>query len=107
MRLIQDYRGVSIRLTDERLTHILEHPEMEGLAGAIDETLRHPERVIESLSDPEARLSAPASVTNGCASSSSLPGRTPLSSRPISPIGQRGEYRYGREKGEDLVRSGG
>jgi hypothetical protein len=29
---------------------------MGGLAGAIEETLRHPEKVVESLSDPEARL---------------------------------------------------
>ncbi|MBI4571985.1 MAG: hypothetical protein HY713_01700 [candidate division NC10 bacterium] len=56
MRVIHDYQGVSIRLTDERLAHILEHPEMEGLAGAIEETLGHPEKVVESLSDPEARL---------------------------------------------------
>jgi len=32
MRVIHDYQGVSIRLTDERLAHILEHPEMEGKA---------------------------------------------------------------------------
>jgi len=56
MRVIHDYQGVSIRLTDERLAHILGHPEMEGLAGAIEEALRHPEKVVESLSDPEARL---------------------------------------------------
>jgi hypothetical protein len=56
MRVIHDYQGASIRLTDERLAHILEHPEMEGLAGAIEETLGHPEKVVESLSDPEARL---------------------------------------------------
>jgi hypothetical protein len=29
---------------------------MEGLAGAIEDTLRHPEKVVESLSDPQARL---------------------------------------------------
>jgi hypothetical protein len=56
MRVIRDFQGVSIRLTDERLAHILEHPEMETLAGAIEETLRHPEKVVESLSDPDARL---------------------------------------------------
>ena len=28
---------------------------MEDLAGAIEETVRHPKRVVESLSDPEAR----------------------------------------------------
>ena len=90
MRVIHDYQGVSIRLTDERLAHILEHPEMEGLAGAIEEALRHPEKVVESLSDPEPRLYCrsmlvPASATSGCAWSSSFLARTPLSSRPISP----------------------
>jgi hypothetical protein len=56
MRIIHDFRGLAVRLTDERLAHILEHPEMEGLAGAIEETLKHPETVIESLSDAQARL---------------------------------------------------
>ncbi len=56
MRVIHDYQGVPVRLTDERLAHILEHPEMVGLAGAIEATLAHPERVVESLSDPQARL---------------------------------------------------
>jgi hypothetical protein len=56
MRVIHDYQGVPVRLTDERLAHILGHPEMVGLAGAIEATLAHPERVVESLSDPQARL---------------------------------------------------
>ena len=56
MRVIYDYQGVPIRLTDERLAHILEHPEMAGLEGAIEETLTHPEKVVESFSDPQARL---------------------------------------------------
>lgn len=56
MRILRDYQGLPIRLTDERLVHIREHPEMAGLEGAIEETLSHPERVIQSLSDPQARL---------------------------------------------------
>ena len=56
MRVLRDYQGLSIRLTDERLAHILEHPEMAGLKGAIEETLLHPQRVVESLGDPQARL---------------------------------------------------
>jgi hypothetical protein len=56
MRVLYDYQGLSIRLTDERLAHILEHPEMVGLAGAIEETLVQPQRVFESFSDPQARL---------------------------------------------------
>jgi len=40
MKTIYDHQGMGIRLTDERLAHILEHPE----------------RIMESLSDPKARL---------------------------------------------------
>ncbi|MGE3424956.1 MAG: hypothetical protein AB7N24_23150 [Dehalococcoidia bacterium] len=56
MQVLVDYEGRRIRLTDERLAHILEHPEMRGMEHRIAETLRHPERVLESLSDPQARL---------------------------------------------------
>jgi hypothetical protein len=56
MRVIRDYRGVPVRLTDERLAHILEHPEMVGLEEPIEATLAHPEKVIESLTDPQAQL---------------------------------------------------
>ena len=56
MRVIEDYEGRTIRLTDERLSHILEHPEMRGMEERIAETVRHPEQVLESLSDPQARL---------------------------------------------------
>ena len=56
MQVLTDYEGRKIRLTEERLAHILEHPEMRGMEHRIAETLRHPERVLESLSDPRARL---------------------------------------------------
>ncbi len=56
MRVIHDYQSVPVRLTDERLAHILEHPEMIELESAIEQTLAQPETVIESLSDPQARL---------------------------------------------------
>jgi hypothetical protein len=56
MRILRDHQGLLIRLTDERLAHILEHPEMAGLERAIEETLSDPQRVVESLSDPQARL---------------------------------------------------
>ncbi|MBI4205752.1 MAG: hypothetical protein HY527_12060 [Betaproteobacteria bacterium] len=56
MKVLTDYEGRKVRLTDERLAHILEHPEMVGMEDKIEETLARPERVIESLSDPEARL---------------------------------------------------
>ena len=56
MKLLHDFEGLAIRLTDERLAHILEHPEMKGMEHAIEETLGHPEQVIQSFSDPQARL---------------------------------------------------
>ncbi len=56
MILLRDYQGLEVRLTDERLEHILEHPEMTGSEGAIEETLRNPGRVLESLFDMEAGL---------------------------------------------------
>jgi hypothetical protein len=54
--VLTDYEGRSIRLTDERWDHIKEHPEMVGLQEAVAETLRQPETVIESPSDPLAKL---------------------------------------------------
>lgn len=42
---------------DERLQHILEHPEMRQLEGRLEETLRNPQFVIQSLTDRAAELS--------------------------------------------------
>ena len=56
MKLPRDYEGRIIRLTDERLQHIQEHPEMKPIGHAIEETLAHPERVVQSLSDPGTHL---------------------------------------------------
>ena len=56
MKVLRDYQGLSVRLSDERLAHILEHPEMGGLEAAIEMTLAQPERVVESFSDPDVRL---------------------------------------------------
>ena len=56
MRTLSDFEGRAIRLTEERRQHIVEHPEMAGLEAAIEDTLRRPATVIQSLSDPDARL---------------------------------------------------
>jgi hypothetical protein len=56
VKILTDYEGRAVRLTDERLAHILEHPEMRGMEARIEETVRSPEKVLESLSDPQARL---------------------------------------------------
>lgn len=51
MKIFTDYQGRVVRLTDERLTHILEHPEMLGMQRALEETVRHPALVFESEID--------------------------------------------------------
>lgn len=56
MAVLTDYSGRNIRLTDERWAHISEHPEMAGMRQALEETLLAPSVVVESLSDPAARL---------------------------------------------------
>ena len=43
-------------MTEERLSHILQHPEMRGALGMIEETLLDPEFVVESRLDPEISL---------------------------------------------------
>jgi hypothetical protein len=56
VKLIRDYEGRTVRLTDERLTHILEHREMAGMEHAVAETVESPTLVVQSRSDPRARL---------------------------------------------------
>ena len=55
MKILHDYRGMPVRLTDERLAHILGHPEMSEMEPAIAETLQDPGSVIRSRSDEQAR----------------------------------------------------
>jgi phage-Barnase-EndoU-ColicinE5/D-RelE like nuclease2 len=56
MRILTDYQGRRIRLTDERMEHIFQHREMERMEQALEQTLRDPERVIQSKSDEIAHL---------------------------------------------------
>ena len=56
MQVLLDYQQRAVRLTNERLAHILEHPEMCGLEPALHEALANPERVVGSASDPAVRL---------------------------------------------------
>ncbi|MEW6675849.1 MAG: PBECR2 nuclease fold domain-containing protein [Nitrospirota bacterium] len=53
---LTDYAGNIIRLTDERISHIKEHPEMTIHAEKINETITDPDIVVRSRSDEEARL---------------------------------------------------
>jgi hypothetical protein len=55
-RLLFDNYGQAVRLTDERLLHILEHQEMRGVEGFIEKTLEQPQLVVQSQSDPDCHL---------------------------------------------------
>jgi hypothetical protein len=56
MKKLTDCFGRQVRLTDERLAHILEHPEMVELAGAVERAIGRPQIVRKSASDANARL---------------------------------------------------
>ena len=56
MKVLQDCFGHDVRLTDERLAHIVEHPEMGGMAGEIERVLRQPQFVRRSRTDESVRL---------------------------------------------------
>lgn len=56
-RLLRDYRGVEVRLTDERLAHMRDiHPEIASNERLIAETVTAPEIVVQSGSDGDAHL---------------------------------------------------
>ena len=46
-----DYRGRRVRFTDERMSHIIRHPEMRPLLDQVPEVLRRPQFVCQSTSD--------------------------------------------------------
>lgn len=56
MPTLTDYQNRPVRLTDERLAHILNHPEMVSMETAIIETLQHPQLVRKSKSDDAVNL---------------------------------------------------
>ncbi|NCJ06089.1 hypothetical protein GS597_06075 [Synechococcales cyanobacterium C] len=53
---LSDYQNRSIRLSKERLAHILEHPEMVELASQIAKVLQEPQVVRQSSSDRRVQL---------------------------------------------------
>lgn len=56
MKTLKDCFGRSVRLTNERLAHILEHPEMKDMSGEIERVLIQPQLVRRSRSDESVRL---------------------------------------------------
>ena len=51
-----DVWGNNVSLAEERITHLLEHPEMRGQEAKIDKTLLEPDVVIQSQTDDTVRL---------------------------------------------------
>ncbi|MDQ3775363.1 MAG: DUF4258 domain-containing protein [Pseudomonadota bacterium] len=56
MRVVTDCFGHRARLTDERLAHILEHPELKEMQAEIEQVLRQPRLVRRSRTDAPVRL---------------------------------------------------
>jgi hypothetical protein len=56
MKKLRDCFGFSVRMTDERLAHILDHPEMKEMQVAIERALQQPQIVRRSRSDAAVRL---------------------------------------------------
>ena len=66
MRILEDFQGLAIRLTDERLAHILEHPEMTGMESAIEQTL-DPSRTSSGVVErPAGKVVLPFLLRHGC-----------------------------------------
>jgi hypothetical protein len=55
-KTITDCFGHAVRLTDERLAHILEHQEMNEMGDEIEQLLAAPQIVRRSRSDDAVRL---------------------------------------------------
>lgn len=57
MKILYDYQNYPVRFTDERLSHILQHPEMSAMEAEIEITLSNPQEVRRSKSDNTVFLS--------------------------------------------------
>jgi hypothetical protein len=56
MMHVTDCFGQIVRLTDERMTHILQHPEMQAMQPEIEAVLQRPQFVRRSRTDDAVRL---------------------------------------------------
>ncbi len=56
MKIVRDCFGRSVRLTDERLAHILQHREMAGMEAEIERVLQAPAEVRVSRSDVTVQM---------------------------------------------------
>jgi hypothetical protein len=53
---LADYEGRVVRLTSERLAHVLLHPEMDGQLDRIRETLLEPDLIVATRADDTVRV---------------------------------------------------
>ena len=56
MKSVRDCFGWTVRLTDERMAHVLQHPEMAGMEQEIERVLESPGEVRVSQSDDTVQL---------------------------------------------------
>ena len=56
MKIIHDCFGRAVRWTDERMAHVLHHPEMMGMEAEVERTLQSPAEVRVSRSDDTVQL---------------------------------------------------
>ncbi len=56
MKTFNDHLGRSVVLTENRLEHVMEHPEMSNLDAEIEEVLKRPSFVRRSRTDPRVEL---------------------------------------------------
>lgn len=56
MKILIDYREKVIRLTDERLNHLLDHPELIPIQEYMETVLMNPEFVVQSSCDIDTML---------------------------------------------------
>jgi hypothetical protein len=55
-KILQDRFGRTVRLTEERAAHILEHREMEGQLDKLEEVLQEPNVIVRSQQDLNVHL---------------------------------------------------
>ena len=72
VKVVQDCFGQSVRLTDDRLAHILEHAEMAGMENELERVLLRPAEVgghahMRTLDFSMSFMRALELVGNGCA----------------------------------------
>ena len=56
MKIARDCFGWTVRFTDERIAHVLQHPEMAGMEQEIERVLESPGEVRLSRSDDTVKL---------------------------------------------------